>query len=283
MNLTAPVQNPEPPGTAGWRASIRLGFRAAPARTLLAERRHQGPLKVQRPFYPEGAPCHVYLLHPPGGVVGGDRLQIRIQVQSGAHALLTVPGAGKFYRSAGPQARQRQLLEINGGTLEWLPQENILFPGARLRLETEIRLDAEARFIGWEIQCLGRPVIDERFDPGQALFNLVLTREQTPLLIDRWHIDGPEDLSGATGLRNHPVVGTWLASNADRSLLDQARTGLPEATQGVIGLSLLGELLVARYLGDSTEEARQLFQRLWRTTRPLLLGRDACPPRIWAT
>ncbi|MGD8589975.1 MAG: urease accessory protein UreD [Chromatiales bacterium] len=283
MNLTAPVQNPEPPGTAGWRASIRLGFRATPARTLLVERQHQGPLKVQRPFYPEGPPCHVYLLHPPGGVVGGDRLQIGIQVQAGAHALLTTPGASKFYRSAGPQAQQRQILEVNSGTLEWLPQENILFPGARLRLETEIRLDATARFIGWEIHCLGRPVIDERFEPGQALFDLVLRREQTPLLIDRWRIESPGDLSGAAGLRNHPVVGSWLASNADRQDLELARAAVTQSKQGVIGLSLLGELLVARYLGDSTEEARQLFQRLWRTTRPLLLGRDACPPRIWAT
>jgi urease accessory protein len=102
-------------------------------------------------------------------------------------------------------------------------------------------------------------------------------------LIDRWRIDRHQDLSGAASLRNHPVVGSWLASNADPSVLAQARERLPQASQGLIGLTLLGELLVARYLGDSTEEARGLFQQLWRITRPLLLGRDACPPRIWAT
>ena len=283
MNLSASAPCTDATDRAGWQASIRLGFRATPARTLLAERQHQGPLKVQRPFYPEGMPCHVYLLHPPGGVVGGDQLQIGIQVQPDAHALLTTPGAAKFYRSSGAKAEQRQLLEIDGGTLEWLPQENILFPGARLRLSTEIRLDAAARFIGWEIHCLGRPVIGERFESGQAEFRLSITREQTPLLIDRWRIDHPQDLSGAAGLRNHPVVGSWLASNADPSVLAQARERLPQASQGLIGLTLLGELLVARYLGDSTEEARGLFQQLWRITRPLLLGRDACPPRIWAT
>lgn len=283
MNLCAPAPHSEPTGQAGWRASIRLGFRAARNRTLLAERQHQGPLKVQRPFYPEGAPCHVYLLHPPGGVVGGDELRIAIQVRPEAHALITTPGAAKFYRSAGAQARQRQLLEVAGGTLEWLPQENILFPGARLQMHTEIRLDAAARFIGWEIHCLGRPVVGERFDAGESTFRLTLSREQTPLLIDRWRVRGPDDLSGAAGLRDHPVIGTWLASNADSSVLAQARERLPQASQGLIGLTLLGELLVARYLGDSTEEARWLFQQLWRTIRPLLLGRNACPPRIWAT
>jgi urease accessory protein len=283
MNLSASASRTDQPDRAGWQASIRLGFRPTPTRTLLAERQHQGPLKVQRPFYPEGTPCHVYLLHPPGGVVGGDDLQIGIQVHPQTHALLTTPGAAKFYRSAGPQARQRQLLEINGGTLEWLPQENILFPGARLRQTTEIRLDAAARFIGWEIHCLGRPVIGERFDSGQAEFHLSITREQTPLLIDRWRIDSPKDLSGATGLRNHPVVGSWLASNADQEDLELARTTLPQPTQGFIGLSLLDELLIARYLGDATEEAHRLFQALWRTLRPRLLGRAACPPRIWAT
>ncbi len=283
MNLTAPTMHPQDNHPAGWQAAIHLGFCDAPDRTLLKERQHLGPLKVQRPFYPEGAPCHVYLLHPPGGVVGGDRLDIEVDIQAGAHALLTTPGAGKFYRSAGPQAQQRQTLEVNGGILEWLPQENILFPGARVRLDSEIRLDASAQFIGWEIHCLGRPVIDERFDPGTAEFRLALTREQIPLLIDRWRIDTSRDLSGAASLRNHPVVGTWLATNADQEALELARAALPQPDRGVFGLTLLGELLVARYLGDSTEEARRLFHRLWTTARPLLLGREACPPRIWAT
>jgi urease accessory protein len=283
MNLSANAPRTDATDWAGWQASIRLGFRATPTRTLLAERQHQGPLKVQRPFYPEGAPCHVYLLHPPGGVVGGDDLQIAIQVQPKAHALLTTPGAAKFYRSAGAQARQHQVLEVHGGTLEWLPPENILFPGARLHMNTEIRLDTDARFLGWEIHCLGRPVVGERFDPGQAEFRLTLRREQTPLLIDRWRVLGPDGLSGAAGLRDHPVIATWLATNANRDDLEVARTAAAQPQQGFLGLTLLGELLVARYLGGSTEEARRLFQALWCNLRPRLLDRAACPPRIWAT
>jgi urease accessory protein len=216
-------------------------------------------------------------------VAGGDELQIDLELEPNTHALLTTPGATKFYRSAGPFAEQRQTLRVDAGTLEWLPQENILFPGARLHLDSRIQLGSDGRFIGWEIHCLGRPVIGETFDTGQAGFHLALYRENRPLLIDRWRVGGKRDLQGAAGLRNHPVVGTWLASNADPTVLTQARERLPQASQGVFGLTLLGELLVARYLGDSTEEARGIFQTLWQATRPLLLGREACPPRIWAT
>lgn len=283
MNQTARSMHPADDTTAGWHASIRLGFTAPGEKTLLSERQHLGPLTVQRPFYPEGTPCHVYLLHPPGGVVGGDRLNIELEVQPGAHALLTTPGASKFYRSAGPLALQQQVQQINDGILEWLPQENILFPGARVKLESQIRLDRTAQFIGWEIHCLGRPAIGELFDPGEASFRLALYREQRPLLIDRWRINEHRDLQGAASLRNHPVAGSWLATGADQTMLELARETLAQSAQGHIGITLLGEVLVARYLGDSSEEARRLFQHLWRTTRPLLLGRDACPPRIWAT
>ena len=283
MNLTAQQMHPEDRGESGWLASIQLRFARTAEKTLLRERHHRGPLKVQRPFYPEGEPCHVYLLHPPGGVAGGDELRIDVDLEPGAHALLTTPGATKFYRSAGLLACQRQTLRVDGGTLEWLPQENILFPGARLHLDTCIRLDADARYMGWEVHCLGRPVIGEDFDPGEANFRMALYRGDKPLLLDRWRVNGKRDLQGAASLRNHPVVGTWLASNADRTLLERARESVLRPTHGEIGLTMLEDLLVARYLGDSTEEARRLFHSLWQTMRPLLLGRDACPPRIWAT
>ena len=279
------VRSPRPEGdaSAGWQASLRLGFTAPAEKTLLSERRHLGPLTVQRPFYPEGSPCHVYLLHPPGGVVGGDRLNIDVEVKQGAHALLTTPGASKFYRSAGPLALQQQDLRLHDGTLEWLPQENILFPGARLRLESRIQLSSAARFIGWEIHCLGRPAIGELFDRGEVSFRLALYRAGKPLLIDRWQVCGPADLQGSASLRNHPVVATWLATGADDTALELARATLPQPLQGHLGITLLGELLVARYLGDSTEEARRLFLGLWSQLRPLLIDREACPPRIWAT
>jgi urease accessory protein len=133
----------------GWLARLNVGFEHRDGRTVLATKEHSGPLTVQRPFYPEGEVCHLYLLHPPGGIVGGDRLEIRLQVATGAHALVTTPGAAKFYRSAGALATQRQSLRVaDGGLLEWLPQENILFPGAIMRIETDIALVGDGRFSG---------------------------------------------------------------------------------------------------------------------------------------
>ena len=127
-------------------------------RTVLRDNRHCGPLRVQKALYPEGeGVCQAIVLHPPSGIAGGDHLLISATVGAGAHAQLTTPGAGKWYRSGGPEASQRLELTVEeGAALEWLPQETIVFDGARARMETRVRLAADSRFIGWDILCLGR-------------------------------------------------------------------------------------------------------------------------------
>lgn len=267
----------------GWHASIRLGFRQGPGRTVLADRRREGPLAVQRAFYPEGDLCHVYLLHPPGGIAGGDRLQVRIQVDAGASALVTTPGATKFYRSAGPSASQSQSLSLDHGSLEWFPQENILFPGAEAQLSTRVDLTGNATFIGWEINCLGRPVIEERFETGKAVFRFTLTRDGLPLLHDRLTVEGVESLSGAAGLRNQPVVASLYATIGDAGLTETVFHLIPEQLRQQVGVTLLDGLLVIRYLGDSTEIAKRLFIDIWKTLRPVMLKRSPSVPRIWNT
>ena len=267
----------------GWHASLRLGFRRGPGRTILAERFRQGPLAVQRALYPEGGPCHVYLLHPPGGVAGGDTLDISARVAPGAEALVTTPGATKFYHSVGPVARQRQRLDIDGGTLEWLPQENILFPGADAHLTTEVELKGDAKFIGWEIHCLGLPVVGERFESGRAVFGFSLLRDGLPLLHERLVVGNDRDLSAPAGLRGHPVVATLYATTVDNGVLEAAREAVPMEHRRQLGITLVDGVLVARYLGGSTERARGLFVCLWETIRPAVLGRTACAPRIWNT
>ena len=127
MNPTVALQQG---GWSGWEASLELGFERRAERTVLAQRRQRGPLAVQRTFHPEGDTCHLYLLHPPGGVAGGDRLVIDTRLKPGARALVTTPGATKFYNSIGPEASQLQRFSIDEGCLEWLPQENIFFPDA---------------------------------------------------------------------------------------------------------------------------------------------------------
>jgi urease accessory protein len=267
----------------GWHASLRLGFRKSPGRTVLAERRHQGPLAVQRAFYPEGDLCHVYLLHPPGGIAGGDRLHIRAQVDAGASALVTTPGATKFYRSMGPDAVQQQCLKVDRGSLEWLPQENILFPGAEAELATQVHLRGDAAFIGWEINCLGRPAIDERFDSGSAVFSFSILRDGLPLLHERLTVDSAKSLHGAAGLRTKPVVASLYATTGDDPPVERVRNLIAEQSHPKLGITQVDGLLIARYLGDSTETARRLFIAIWKELRPAILNRAPCAPRIWNT
>ena len=135
-----------PPHSSEKRAANGDAAQATHGRTRLVERRHKGPLVVQRPFWPEGDPCHVYLVHPPGGVVGGDELRIDAQLDPGAHALITTPAATKFYRCEGRISSQAQELRAAGATLEWLPQENIFYRGADARTATRVHIDGAFAF-----------------------------------------------------------------------------------------------------------------------------------------
>lgn len=269
--------------TEGWQAGLRLGFRADERRTVLAERQRHGPLAVQRPFYPEGEVCHVYLLHPPGGVVGGDVLGIDVELRPGAKALVTTPGATKFYRSAGAPARQTQVIKLeDGARLEWLPQENIFFPGAEVELETRVDLQGDAGLALWEIHCLGRPVISESFDSGHIDSRLTVTRDNRPLITERLRVDADNRarLSLMAGLA---VGGTLLISNAGDAEVVACRDLLLAGGPDYAGATLIEDILVVRYLGNSTERARRLFINIWQKLRTDTLGHSPGVPRIWAT
>ncbi|WP_089728418.1 urease accessory protein UreD [Candidatus Thiosymbion oneisti] len=268
----------------GWLGRLDLGFEVRAGRTVLAHKRQVGPLTVQRPFYPEGDSCQLYLLHPPGGLVGGDRIEIRLDVAAGASVLVTTPGAAKFYRSAGTAATVQQGLRIAaGGLLEWFPQENILFPGAQARTRTSVELAGDARFIGWEIQSLGRPVTGERFDPGTADLEFRLDRDGRPMLRDRLRVNTGQALDGPSSLRGFPVCGTFVATGVEPGSLEVARAALSNEKDHPTGLTLIEDLLVARCLAPGVESVSRIFRSLWGILRPRLMGRDTCPPRIWST
>ncbi len=284
--ITAPVHRPcDAACDAGWRASLELGFAAAGARTVLRHSRHRGPLRVQRPFYPEGDLAHVYVLHPPGGVVGGDRLDLSLDVGSGARVLCTTPGSGKFYRSAGDEAGLELRLHVAAGaSLEWLPQENILFAGARLRAATRIDVEDDAVFIGWDITCLGRPASRERFEPGTLSSRLTFCHDRAPQLVESQRVSGERQLNAAAGLRGRPVQGILLAFPCSEAHLECVRDGLAStASLPPIGVTLLDRLLVVRALADDAGALKQVMISIWQTLRPRLLERNAVAPRIWAT
>ena len=242
---------------------------------------------MQRPFYPDGErACHVYILHPPGGVVGGDTLTIRAEVERGAHALLTTPAAGKLYRSDGACAQLTQELTVaDGAWLEWLPQETIAFDGARAASTTRVELAGNAGFIGWEILCLGRPVAGEAYTRGAFTQRFDIRRDGAPLWWERNAlVGGAPVLHAPWGLAGKSVVATLVAVGRAPGALPALRELLnAERDEGEFSVSQLRDVLVCRYLGNSAEQARAGFTVAWRLLRPALWGVEASPPRIWAT
>jgi len=269
-----------------WHAELHLGFACAGERTVLRENRHFGPLRVQKALYPEGeAVCQVILLHPPSGIAGGDQLHISAEIAAGAHAQLTTPGAGKWYRSAGAEAAQRLDFTVaDNATLEWLPQETIVFDGARARMETRVHLAADSRYIGWDILCLGRAAAGERFDHGRFDLFYRIDRAGKPIWIERGGFSGHDAMLGSpAGWAAATVCGTLLAAFPQTPEVLAACREIAPNDQASHALTPLPGLLVARYLGDSSEAARLWFARLWEILRPACTGRPAVPPRIWHT
>jgi len=270
---------------AGWRGHLELGFARTGPRTVLARRRHHGPLLVQRPFYPEGEVCHVYLVHPPGGIVGGDELQFDAHAGEGAHALITTPAATKFYRSPGKRAVLRQDLQVQAGAVvEWLPQETIAFDGAHAQLSTRVHLEEDARFIGWEVLCLGRPASRDAWLSGELYQAIELWRDGQPLFVERSRLDGGSRvLDEAWGLAGHTVTATLVATAADQSDLRAVREVLAQSDATRSAATLMDDVLAVRCLAQGAEQARRQLQAVWTVLRPSLLGRAAVAPRIWST
>ncbi len=271
--------------STGWRARLSLGFAHDGRRTILSHRKHYGPLVIQKAFYPEGEPCHIYLLHPPGGVVGGDQLRLDVEVTDKAHALLTTPAASKFYRSHARTATLEQLFQVKpGATLEWLPQETILFADSHVRMQTKIRLAEDARFIGWELLCLGRPASGEKYLLGECRQRFSIWRDDTPILIETTRLHGAASvLDQKWGLQGATVMGTCLAVGADKTVLQALRAADIAIENGSFTTTLINDVLICRALAMQAEPARNAFIRAWQIMRPFLLQREASVPRIWFT
>lgn len=272
----------------GWQARLDLRFERRDKATILASCRHVGPLRVQKPLFPEGPEiCHAIVLHPPSGIVGGDSLDIAIDVATGAHALLTTPGAGKWYRSAGAEAEQIVNIKVGaGGTAEWLPQESIVFDGTRARMHTAVELEAGARFIGVETVCLGRRASNETFAHGSLRLATDIRLANQPLWHERGRIDGGSPLlHSPIGLAGFSVCSTVLAAGiATPPETLAACRGVASVEAGANwGVSALPQVFVGRYLGHSVEAARLWFIELWQHLRPVFISRAMTVPRIWNT
>ncbi|ENO8015024.1 urease accessory protein UreD [Escherichia coli] len=258
---------------------LDLRFQRLHGKTTLTTRHHVGPLTVQRPFYPEEETCHLCLLHPPGGIVGGDELIINAIIDSDCHTLITMPGASKFYRSSGAQAHLQQNLTLcNNATLEWLPQDSIFFPGAHATLHTVFHLSSSSTLLAWDLLCLGRPVIGETFSYGTLANRLEIWVDGSPLLIERLHVANGE----LTCVARKPWVGTMLFYLGNETQLEDIREKLTPL-ENYAGATLTDGLLTVRFLSDDNLRCQQVMRDIWQFMRPQLTDKSPVLPRIWLT
>lgn len=275
---------------AGWLGRLSLELERNEHGTHLVRSQHEGPLRIQRVLKPEGAECpHLYLLHPPGGVVGGDRLETRVTLGAAAQVLLTTPAAQKLYRSSGSRAEVENHLTLGAGArLEWLPSETLAFSSAQATISTRVDLADGAAFMGWDIACYGMPARNETFSSGRVVSRFEVYRGATPLSIESLDLNqGSGLLDAPFALRAHPVVATLYVVPAQGSieqpLVDEVRDALGAPGRCLCSVTSLGELLVVRALGPNVEDIRAPLIRAWRLLRLPVLGREPVTPRIWAT
>lgn len=294
---------------ASWHGSLDLVFSYNGGNTVLAHDRVKAPLKVQRPFYPEGSEvCHSTILHTAGGIVGGDRLSLNICLEAQAKALITTAAAGRVYRTNGLAARQTIQMQVaDGACLEWLPQETIVFDGAIYRQDLRVDLAPKASWLGWEMTRFGRSARGERFLQGDWRSHAEVWQQGRPLWIDRQWLPGREDIFNSPhGLAGQPVVASfaWIGQEVSpelvekvRSLWDKPSLTLPDPllsregqgktggdaylSRGTVGVTRLTVGLLCRYRGSSTVEVRNWFMEVWQLLRLSFLGRTNCTPRVW--
>lgn len=277
-----------------WPAHLALSFAGQGAgRSVLSSRRHAGPLLVQKALYPEGpAVCHVTILHPPSGIAGGDELTIDVRVEGGAHALLTTPGATRWYKANGRKAVQHTHLRVMAGArLDWLPQENIFFEQTDASLQNHIDLHSGSAAIGWEINQLGRIQAATHWDEGRVHLASTLYLDDAPVWLECGELTaaGPARHCDP-GLAGYPVVATLWAFGTELSgeYTDELAQQLPWTATLRAGLTHIRQpdqqgLTLVRVLGRHTQDVRALLTDLWMQLRPRLLETPGALPRLWNT
>jgi urease accessory protein len=288
------VQQPSTPMTnvphMPLQARLSLGFSRDGGTTRLVDRDHFGPLLVQKSLYPEGKDvCHAVIIHPPGGVVGGDELEIEANVHAGAKVQITTPGAAKWYKANGHVSQQDIRLNVGAGaSLEWVPQEAIFFDNADVALDHHVRLEKDATYVGCEILCFGRTASGESFNAGRIRQRTRIYRDGKLIWLEQIHlVGGSPAMRGALGLAGKTVCATLILTGKaiPRELIESAREGAERMAHDArhVGISQLKSAVAARYLGDSSEVARQVMLHIWGIFRPVLIGRAGIVPRMWNT
>jgi len=294
LNDRAPLRevSPEPAVSCDkpLQAKLTLEFADIEGTTRLVARDHFGPLLVQKPLYPEGREvCHTVIIHPPGGVVGGDRLEISAHAGAAAKVQITTPGAAKWYKANGHTSQQKITLSAGqGAALEWVPQETIFFNNANVSIDHQVTLEGDAAYVGCEILCFGRTASGETFNSGQIKQRTSIRRNGRMIWLEQIRLQGESAaMHGPLALSGKPVCATLLLTGKPipQASIDLAReeSAAIAGDSGQIGISQLKSITVVRYLGNSSEVARRIMLRVWGVFRPEVLGRPAIVPRMWNT
>lgn len=276
-----------------WHAHLSLDYTRDPAdlQRTVARYRHEGPLRILQSLYPEGdGVCHNVLVHPPGGLVGGDVLDIAVNVGPGAHGLITTPGATRFYRSQGEVARQQTRITVGeGARLEWLPLEALCYDACDAVNQLRFDLAPGASLIGWDVSAFGLPHAGLPFLRGRLRQHIempgVWLERGTLAADDKLLLDGPLGLAGHRCMASIFLAsGTALGRIEREAAIEAARAVVDahelHATAGVTSPD--GRLVVLRVLAPVVEPAMDLLRAVRVAWRAACWDMAPTAPRIWS-
>lgn len=272
-----------------WHAALRLDYTREADRSV-ARFLHDGPLRILQSLWPEDRGiCHNVLVHPPGGLVGGDTLAVRVHAAEGSHGLVTTPGASRFYRSEGAIALQDVELHVErGARLEWLPLEALYYSGCRAANRLRMHVAPGGEMLGWDVAALGLPQAGQPFVRGSVQQHIELQgawlERGRIAAADTRLLDGPLGLAGHRCLASlFFAAGTDLPRTHREALLDAARAVIePHSLARSAGATAPGpRVVVVRVLAPLVEPAMQLLKAVRRAWRPLLWDVPPHEPRGW--
>ena len=273
-----------------WHAHLDLHYSCADLTTTV-KHEHSGPLRILKSLYPEGTGiCHNVLIHPPSGLVGGDTLDIIIDMKDHAHALITTPGATRFYKSDSKWATQDVHVKMKDASkLEWLPLEALAYDGCMARNKCVFDLQEESELIALDVTALGMPSANFPFKKGLIEQHFELKGHW----LDKGVIKADDHMlmNSPIGLNNKKCLATLIFAFAV-PMNDAKRNRILDLTRDVIALndapiqvgatSPGSNVIVVRALSDLVEPSMRLMRKIWLQWRSQIWSLDPVMPRLWA-
>lgn len=259
----------------------RIGFDVRRGRTRLAALEQRQPLRVFLPNVPADEPLQAVIGNTSGGIVGGDRLSLEIETDTGASALITTQAAEKVYRSAGPEASlDVHLRAAPGSVLAWLPHETILFDRLHFRRRLVLEAERGARVLLAEMLVLGRHAHGETLRHGHFRDAWRLRLDGRLLWADALRLDGDLawPLEAGFGFAGARCLATLVYVGDDaRAHLAWVREALADAGFRA-GATAFEHVLLVRMLGRDATAVRHAVHHLLPQLRARLLGEPARLP-----